>query len=172
MAGDDFDKRFRKFEKMQRLLDGEDASMSMVSSDAPIAAIMSRELADEAFALLAHRTHVRVEDCETAEEVARRVRLAIERPLQEENAALRKELTALQQQLKQADRRPRTSAPTRAELLDFQARLVLEAAEALAAAAEGQPALRADDALGAALRRMIDRVMLFHRAEDVADGSR
>ena len=172
---DDFDKRFRKFDKMQRLLDGEDASMSMVSNDLPLPGVMSKQLADEAFALLAHRTQVRLDDCESAEEVANRVRRSLERPLREENEQLRAEVQALQKQVKAAGRRtakaPGTKA-SRAELLDFQARLVVEAAEAVAAAAEGHPGMQSADPLAQALRQIIDRVMLFHRAEDLADGGR
>ncbi|MCA9544315.1 MAG: hypothetical protein KC613_07990, partial [Myxococcales bacterium] len=129
---DDFDKRFKKFDKMQRLLDGEDASMSMVSADLPLPGVMSKQLADEAFALLAHRTQVRLEDCESAEEVAERVRRAIERPLREENERLQAEVEGLQKQAKAAPRRAAkapASTASRAELLDFQARLVIEAAQ-------------------------------------------
>ncbi|MCB9521773.1 MAG: hypothetical protein H6702_00155 [Myxococcales bacterium] len=176
---DDFDKRFKKFDKMQRLLDGEDASMSMVSADLPLPGVMSKQLADEAFALLAHRTQVRLEDCESAEEVAERVRRAIERPLREENERLQAEVEGLQKQAKAAPRRAAkapASTASRAELLDFQARLVIEAAEAVAAAAEGHPGMHAGaqsgDPLAQALRQIIDRVMLFHRAEDLADRGR
>jgi hypothetical protein len=159
----------RRFDKMQRVLDGEDASslsMSVVELDA----LLDREavdprMAERAFALLAHRADVNAGTCETAEQAAEQLREAIERPLNAELEATRKELDEANKALKAAQKaQSRSKAVGRADLLDFQARLVIEAAEAVAQEAEGR--LDGADALTTALRQLVDRVILLHRAED------
>ena len=163
----------RRFDKMQRVLDGEDAS-SMSMSVMELDALMDRRevdprLAERAFALLAHRADVSVGSSETAEQAAEQVRMAIEAPLRRELGEARKALEEASKQLKSAQKaRNRSKSVGRAELLDFQARLVIEAAEAVAQQSEGQ--LDGADALTTALRQLVDRVILFHRAEDRMEG--
>jgi hypothetical protein len=136
-----------RFAKMSRLLDGEDvSSMTAGGLSASLLGVgpVQRRVAEEAFALLAHRAGVGVGGCDAAEEAAARVREAIERPLREALEAAQR-----------AARAQVASGPT------FRERLVIEAAEALARAVAGGDAA----AVGAAQGRLVDRVRLMH-AED------
>ena len=98
----------RRFDKMQRVLDGEDAS-SMSMSVLELEALMDRrevdpKLAERAFALLAHRADVALGASETAEQAAEKLRVAIEAPLRRELAETQSALDEASKQLKAAQK--------------------------------------------------------------------
>lgn len=143
-----------RFAKMNRVLDGEDVSSmtagalsgGALSNSLLATAAPRRAIAEEAMALLAHRAGAPIGDCDNAEQAASRVRTALERPLREEIAQLKRE---------QARREEPAGGAT------FRERLVIEAGETLArAVAQGDHA-----GLAAAVARVVDRVRLLH-AED------